>query len=64
MNTERALDILVEEANRGLLDRDLIQVFIDAKVFHVIDTREYSTSTEFQSFSHHPCDVDLHEHSH
>ena len=63
MKTEKAIDILVEESNRGLLDSDLVQVFIDAKVFHVIDTQEYSTSQEFSSFSHHPCDFDIHEES-
>lgn len=62
MNTEKALDILREESGRGLLDEDLVELFIDAKVFHIIDTREYSTATEFSSFSHHPCDFDLHEH--
>ena len=64
MNTERAIDILVQESGRGLLDRDLVQVFIDAKVFHVIDTQEYSTATEFSSFSHHPCDFDPDEQGH
>ena len=62
MNNEQAIDILVHEAKQGLLDGDLVQVFIDAKVFHVIDSKEYKTATEFSSFSHHPCDYDLHEH--
>jgi len=64
MKAERAIDILVDESKRGLIDTDLVQVFIDAKVFHVIDSKEYSTSQEFSSFSHHPCDVDLHDDSH
>ncbi len=62
MNTERAIDILRSEAGSGLLDQDLVEVFVEAKVYRVIDTREYSTSTEFRSFSHHPCDYDLHKH--
>ncbi|NKB31643.1 MAG: GAF domain-containing protein [Pseudomonadales bacterium] len=64
MNADKAIDILVSEADKGLLDGDLVQVFVDAKVFHVIDTHEYSTSSDFQSFSHHPCDFDLHKHEH
>lgn len=64
MNAEKAIDILVSEADRGLLDSDLVQVFVDAKVYHAIDTQEYTTSSDFQSFSHHPCDFDLHRHDH
>lgn len=64
MNYEQAIDILMSEAKQGLLDIDLVQVFVDAKVFHVIDTKEYSTASEFSSFSHHPCDYDLHQHDH
>ena len=64
MTAERAIDILVDESKRGLIDTDLVQVFIDAKVFTIIDTKEYSTSREFSCFSHHPCDVDLHDDSH
>lgn len=64
MKTEKAIDILVEESNRGLLDGDLVQVFVDAKVFHAIDNQEYATSSEFESFSHHPCDYDLQEEGH
>ncbi|HAJ75171.1 MAG TPA: HD family phosphohydrolase [Gammaproteobacteria bacterium] len=62
MNTDRAIDILMEESGRGLLDRNLVQVFADAKVFQAIDSKEYSTATEFSSFSNHPCDVDEHLH--
>ena len=64
MTAERAIDILVDESKRGLIDTDLVQVFIDAKVFTIIDTGEYSTSPEFSCFSHHTCDVGLHDDSH
>jgi hypothetical protein len=63
MTAERAIDILVDESKRGLIDTDLVQVFIDAKEFTIIDTKEYSTSQEFSCFSHHPCDVVLHDDS-
>lgn len=64
MNTERALDILNEEAGRGLLDLDLVQVFIDAKTFQVLDDKEYSKAGDFSSFSNHPCDPEFHDHDH
>jgi HD-GYP domain-containing protein (c-di-GMP phosphodiesterase class II) len=64
MKTEQAIDILVQESSKGLLDGDLVKVFVDAKVFRVIDSKEYADSSEFSSFSHHPCDFDLHEEGH
>ena len=65
MSTEQALDILVEESGRGLLDEELLKVFIDAKIFQIIGTREYQNTQEFSNFHHHPCDYDLHvEHDH
>lgn len=63
MTNEKAIDILVAEAKKGQLDGDLVQVFIDAKVFQVIGNGEYSSNSELSSFSHHPCDFDLHSHS-
>lgn len=64
MKAEQAINILVEESDRGLIDGDLVQVFIDAKVFRVIDNKEYSDSSDFSGFSHHPCDHDLHDDNH
>lgn len=64
MSKERAIDILKEEAGRNLLDSDLVQVFIDAKVFHSIDNKEYSTGSDLGGYSNHPCDPELHDHSH
>lgn len=63
MNSEQAIDILKAEAKQGLLDEDLVNVFIDAKTFQVIDSKSYSSNAEFASFSHHPCDYDLHKHN-
>jgi HD-GYP domain-containing protein (c-di-GMP phosphodiesterase class II) len=34
--TERALDILSMEAREGMIDRDLLQTFIDAGVFRAV----------------------------
>lgn len=63
MNTEKAVDILVAEADKGQLDRDLVQVFIDAKIFNSIDNADYPSSAESSSYSNHPCDPELHTHS-
>ena len=41
MQAERAIDILVDESKRGLIDPDLVRVFIDAKVFRIFDSKEY-----------------------
>ncbi len=62
MGTEKAIDILLLESKQGYLDNDLVQIFIDAKVFHCIDTKENSSSTPSASTSNHPCDHDLHQH--
>ena len=35
MSAERALAILHEEAKQGLIDRDIVQVFQDAKIFEI-----------------------------
>ena len=59
MNSEGAIDILVEESKRRLIDSDQVQVFIDVKVFHFIDSKEHFTSHEFSCFSHYSCDVYL-----
>lgn len=64
MGKDKALDILREEAGRNLLDGDLVQVFIEAKVFHSIESKEYSAGTARNTFSNHPCDPELHDHGH
>jgi HD-GYP domain-containing protein (c-di-GMP phosphodiesterase class II) len=62
MSNEKAIDILVSESQKGQLDGDLVQVFVDAKVFQVIGSGEYSSGSGLTSFSNHPCDYDLHSH--
>lgn len=59
MNYERAIDILKKESEGGMLDVDLVNVFIEAKVFQVIDKKHSEPRPEFSEFSHHPCDYDL-----
>jgi len=62
MGTEKALDILTFESKQGFLDDDLVQIFIDAKVFDCINSKEYSTTSSPNNTSNHPCDHDLHQH--
>jgi HD-GYP domain-containing protein (c-di-GMP phosphodiesterase class II) len=65
MNNEKAIDILVSEASRGQLDSDLVQIFVEAKVFEVIVGKKYSSSpTASTNFSNHPCEPELHSHTH
>lgn len=64
MGIEKALDILTFESKQGLLDDDLVQIFIDAKVFDCIKSKGYSTapSSGSNNTSNHSCDHDLHQH--
>lgn len=62
MSNEKAIDILVSESEKGQLDGDLVQVFVDAKVFQVIGSGEYSSNAGLAGYSNHPCDFDLHSH--
>ncbi len=63
MGLEKALDILRIESKQGYLDNDLVQIFIDAKVFKCIESKDYSSANPATGTSNHPCDHDLHEHS-
>ncbi|MCP5161156.1 MAG: GAF domain-containing protein [Hahellaceae bacterium] len=62
---EVAFRILNDEARQGLLNPDLVKVFIDAKVNEVVIGRDYpSPGTQTAQFSHHVCDFDLIDHNH
>tara|TARA_B110000444_G_scaffold245612_1_gene266293 strand:+ start:158 stop:424 length:267 start_codon:yes stop_codon:yes gene_type:complete len=65
MGLEKALDILQIESKQGFLDKDLVQIFIDAKVYKCIENKEYSSATlstgTDTGASNHPCDHDLHD---
>ena len=63
MGLEKALDILRIESKRGYLDNDLVQIFIDAKSFKCIESKDYSSTNPAIGTSNHPCDHDLLEHS-
>jgi len=58
LSHERALDILKMEAGKELLDKDLVEVFIEAKVHHYIEPREARQKLSFGNF-----DPDLHKRS-
>lgn len=59
---EFALDILKREAEAGLVDSLLIDVFIDSAAYKVIESSDYAGKMEGQQrFRHHVCDFDLHE---
>ncbi|GJM14649.1 MAG: HD family phosphohydrolase [Pseudohongiella sp.] len=60
MPNDRALNILEDEARKGLLDDTLVEVFIDAKVFECLE--ETTTVSVGSSSSNHPCDPEFHQH--
>ena len=62
MNTENALDILLHESQEGSLDGDIVQTFIEARVYRCIETKEYATTRAPGIASNHPCAPDLHTH--
>ncbi|MEX0962976.1 MAG: HD domain-containing phosphohydrolase [Pseudohongiellaceae bacterium] len=62
MGLEKALDILRIESKQGFLDNDLVQIFIEAKVYSCIENKQYSSASPKTGTSNHPCDHDLHEH--
>jgi len=65
MPLERALDILRAEAQRGIVDKHIVELFIDAKCYTALEGREYGFSLPCQSkdaqWVHHVCDYDLHK---
>lgn len=61
MRRDRALEILQEEAQRNLLDTDLVQVFIEARIFASVDSNQYGRLDDLPGTSNHPCDPALHD---
>ncbi len=55
MPVERALDVLQSEVKSGLLDQDLVQVFIDSRCFLPAVA---SSPHQAPPFSHHVCDYE------
>lgn len=60
MPAERALDVLHDEAQKGLLDSDLVQLFSDSRCFAPVLTTRQSALAALPKgparFCHHPCD--------
>jgi hypothetical protein len=55
-----AYKILSDEAVAGKLDPWLVQLFIDADVYRVLEGKEYAAAAA--GSSNHPCDPELHVH--
>lgn len=67
MPLEKALGILSSEAKKGLLDADLVEVFIQASVFDCLalpDSRSKPSNPSLNGSqsSNHPCDPEFHSH--
>ncbi|MCP5207600.1 MAG: GAF domain-containing protein [Hahellaceae bacterium] len=55
-----AFNILQAEAQRGMLETELVRLFIDAKVHEVIEGKQYhKANCTGSGFHHHVCDFDL-----
>lgn len=65
MPIERALSVLQSEVKAGLLDTNVVQLFIDAQCYQVLDGKEYGftplNACEHSACVHHVCDYDLHK---
>ncbi len=63
LNTEKALDIIQTETSHGLLDSELVKVFIDEKVYATTTHKDYkpSMNTSEPLKKNHICNVDLHK---
>ena len=57
-----AINILVSEAKAGIVDKNLVDVFVTKQVYEVIDGNDYTSGgSENLSLNHHVCDFDLHD---
>lgn len=55
-----AFNILEAEAKKGMLEPELVRIFIEAKVHECIDGKHYhKVNTAHTGFHHHVCDFDL-----
>ncbi|MDX1451395.1 MAG: HD domain-containing phosphohydrolase [Oleiphilaceae bacterium] len=62
---EKALGILESEAKSGLLDSNVVEVFIDGKVYRQAAEKGPGAKTEAaHGYAHHVCDFDLREPGH
>ncbi|MCW8929823.1 MAG: GAF domain-containing protein [Gammaproteobacteria bacterium] len=62
LQIEKALDIIQSEARQGLLDQELVNVFIDEKVYKITTSKDYkpSMNTSEPLKQNHICNVNLH----
>ena len=64
---DKALDIISAEVKRGLLDENLVRVFIDSQCYKVLEGKKYGTQANWSNqtpHAHHVCDFDLEHHNH
>ena len=61
---EKALSILESEAKSGMLDTNIVKVFIDSKSFLKVEKYEpkVTGTSSGLNYVHHVCDIDLHKH--
>jgi len=62
LQMDRALDIIQTEAHEGLLDQELVKVFINEEIYKITTDKNYkpSMNTSEPLKQNHICNVDLH----
>ncbi|MCP3850162.1 MAG: GAF domain-containing protein [Gammaproteobacteria bacterium] len=62
LQIDRALDIIQTEAHEGLLDQELVKVFINEKIYKITTDKDYkpSMNTSEPLKKNHICNVNLH----
>lgn len=65
MPRDRALSVLQSEVKGGLLDANIVQLFIDAQCYQILEGKQYGftplNTKEHSVCVHHVCDYDLHK---
>lgn len=61
VSTEKALEIMQNEALSGAIDKHLLELFVTNKIYKVTEGKDYyGASKGVLRFGHHTCDFDLH----
>lgn len=60
VSTEKALEIMRNEAVAGAIDAQLLELFVTKEIFKVTEGKDYGDGSSALNFGHQVCDFDLH----
>ncbi|MDO9318818.1 MAG: HD domain-containing phosphohydrolase [Gammaproteobacteria bacterium] len=60
VSTEKALEIMRNEAVAGAIDTQLLELFVTKEIYKVTEGKDYGDSNSALNFGHQVCDFDLH----